>query len=307
MTVRIGSLCTGYGGLDMAAMRVFGGELTFVAENDEAAVKLLNHHHPGVKNLGDITKISWSSVPSVDVLTAGFPCQDISHTGKRAGIKEGNRSGIWYNVIEAVWSLRPRVVILENVAAITTQGRGLDQVLGDLAKVGYDAEWICLRASDIGAPHQRERWFCLAWPRGGYRVDGYGGSFADRYDFGVKGSGPKERATGGHSPSSVGGTSVRDLPIWQWGKFTRAIFRWQRLTDVGAPYPMEPSRGGGRRPTVEFLEWMMGLPQGYVSEVPGISRYRKIRLLGNGVVPAQGEAAIRLLLERSNQFIHLPD
>lgn len=159
--MRIGSLCSGYGGLDQSVQAVLGGDLAWVADPDPGAAKILKHHHPDVPNLGDITQADWSAVPAVDVLTAGFPCTDISNAGKRAGI-EGAQSGIWTHVVEAVRVLRPRVVFLENVAALTS--RGLDRVAADLAKVGFVGSWRCVRASDVGAPHRRERIFILAWP-----------------------------------------------------------------------------------------------------------------------------------------------
>ncbi|MER7992306.1 DNA cytosine methyltransferase [Micromonospora chalcea] len=156
---RIGSLCTGYGGLDMAVELVLGGQLTWYAETDRHAATVCAHHWPGVPNLGDIRTIDWTDVPPVDILTAGFPCQDISNAGKRAGIT-GVHSNLWTSVAHAVRALRPPVVFVENVAALRT--RGLDVVHADLAALGYDTSWLCLRASDIGAPHRRDRLFLLA-------------------------------------------------------------------------------------------------------------------------------------------------
>jgi DNA (cytosine-5)-methyltransferase 1 len=161
----IGSLCSGYGGLDIAVLSVLGGRLAWVAENDQHAAAILAARFPETANLGDITVIDWSKVPAVDVLTAGFPCQDISCAGKRAGLTGGTRSVIWVHVAEAVRVLHPRLVVVENVAAL--RARGLDRVLGDLAEAGYDAVWRCVRASDVGAPHARERLFLLAWPGAG--------------------------------------------------------------------------------------------------------------------------------------------
>src|ERR1035441_5314878 len=89
VTLRIGELCAGYTGLSMAVQEVLGGELAFVADNDEGATAILAHRFPSVPNLGDITAVEWSAVEPVDVLTAGFPCQDISCAGKRAGLREG--------------------------------------------------------------------------------------------------------------------------------------------------------------------------------------------------------------------------
>ncbi|MGW6571683.1 DNA cytosine methyltransferase [Streptomyces sp. NPDC054945] len=147
----------------MAVEALTGGRVTWVADNDPNKARILARRFPGVPNLGDITLIDWATLADqgVDILTAGFPCQDISNAGKRVGI-EGSRSGIWANVAEAVRILGPKLVFLENVGAI--RSRGLDRVLGDLAACGYDAQWTCYRASAAGAPHHRDRWFCVAAP-----------------------------------------------------------------------------------------------------------------------------------------------
>jgi site-specific DNA-cytosine methylase len=101
----------------------------------------------------------------VDVIAGGFPCQDISHAGKGAGIEHGTRSGLWRYFAKAIDGLRPRGVIIENVAALSS--KGLDRVLIDLAAIGYDAEWDVIPAAGVGAPHLRERMFILAWPQNG--------------------------------------------------------------------------------------------------------------------------------------------
>jgi DNA (cytosine-5)-methyltransferase 1 len=158
---RIGSLCTGYGGLDLAVMEVLGGELAWCADNDPHVSAILAARF-AVSNLGDIARIDWASVPAVDVITAGFPCQDISFAGRGAGLEKGTRSSAWNHVMEAVRQIRPGLVVVENVAALAWPGRGLGTVLGDLAAAGYDAVWCRLRASDAGAPHRRARLFLLA-------------------------------------------------------------------------------------------------------------------------------------------------
>lgn len=99
----------------------------------------------------------------VDCIHAGFPCQDISVAGKQAGVSEGTRSGLYREVLRIAGVVRPRYLFLENVAAILSNGLGT--VLGDLAAMGYDCRWLCIRASDVGAPHHRDRWFALAYSR----------------------------------------------------------------------------------------------------------------------------------------------
>ena len=155
-----GSLCTGYGGLDLAVATVTGARLAWVAETDPCAAAVLERRWPGVPNLGDVTALDWAAVPPVDLVTAGWPCQDISYAGPGTGITEGTRSGLWITIAGGLRRLRPSYVFLENVAALRT--RGLGRVLADLAALGYDAQWTCLRASDAGAPHRRDRLLILA-------------------------------------------------------------------------------------------------------------------------------------------------
>ena len=157
--LRIGSLCSGFGGLDLAVEAVLGGRLAWYAETDPHARKVLTVRWPDVVNLGDIRTVDWTTVEPVDIITAGFPCQDISNAGKRAGIT-GKHSSVWTAVAAAVRALLPPLVFVENVSALLR--RGFDVVHADLAEIGYDTRWICLRASDIGAAHRRDRLFLLA-------------------------------------------------------------------------------------------------------------------------------------------------
>ena len=157
--LRSGSLCTGYGGLDLAAAAVLGARLAWYAESDRHAAAVLAARYPGVPSLGDITALDWAAVPAVDLITAGWPCQDISCAGPGAGIREGTRSGLWIVIAGGLRQLRPPFVFLENVAALRT--RGLGKVLGDLAALGYDTQWLCLRAADAGSCHRRDRLFIL--------------------------------------------------------------------------------------------------------------------------------------------------
>lgn len=188
---RIGSLCSGYGGLDLAVEEAVGGSVVWHCQYDpedeeQQAARILAHHWPDVPNHGDITAVNWADVQPVDVLTAGFPCTDVSLAGELAGLGPGTRSGIWAHVALAISILNPRLVVIENVRGLlsapaarsmgsdrrpvesqhgTGSLRGLGAVLGDLATLGFDAEWEVHRASDDGAVHRRERVFILAWPR----------------------------------------------------------------------------------------------------------------------------------------------
>ena len=185
MTLTCGSLFSGTGMLDEGVQSVLGGELSWYAEFDAAASKVMAHHYPGIPNLGDVTKVDWASVPHIDILTGGSPCQDLSHAGKRAGMTAGTRSNLWVQMREAIAVLRPRLVVWENVRGALSASadsdlepcpgcmgdpddgavlRALGRVLGDLADLGYDARWYGLRAADVGAPHGRFRIFLFAVP-----------------------------------------------------------------------------------------------------------------------------------------------
>ena len=180
----IGSLCTGYGGLDSAAEAFFGARTIWCAEFDKHASVIVEQRFPGCPNHGDITKIDWSAVEPVDILTAGYPCQPFSHAGKRKG--ENDPRHIWPHIAKGIGALRPRVVLLENVLGHVRLG--LDSVVKDLAAMGYDATWGVVRASDAGAPHRRARVYIVATDasrellnRGGnVGPGGGGGQLADR-------------------------------------------------------------------------------------------------------------------------------
>ena len=159
--MKVGSLFTGYGGLDMAV----GGELSWYSEIEPAACQVLATQHPDVANLGDITQINWADVAPVDVLTGGYPCQPFSVAGNRKGSNDVRH--LWPYVRDAIAILRPERAILENVSGHLSLG--FSEVLMDLAEIGFDAEWGTLRASDVGAPHQRNRLFIVAYPQSGRR------------------------------------------------------------------------------------------------------------------------------------------
>lgn len=136
-------------------------QVRWQCEIDPWARKVLAKHWPGVPCYEDITTIQLEAMEYVDVLAGGFPCQDISIAGHRAGIT-GSRSGLWRHMVQAVRVVRPKYVIVENVAALRQRGMGV--VLGDLAESGYDTEWDSLPASALGAPMRRERVYLVAQP-----------------------------------------------------------------------------------------------------------------------------------------------
>lgn len=116
--LRVGSLFSGYGGLDLAIEHITGGETVWFSEINRPVARVFSHHWPNVPNLGDIATVNWSDVPPVDVLCGGFPCQDVSMVGKRAGLVPGTRSGLWSHMAEAIEALQPGLVVIENVRGL---------------------------------------------------------------------------------------------------------------------------------------------------------------------------------------------
>lgn len=455
----IGSLFTGYGGIDLALHDLLGAETAWVSDIDKGANAILEHRFPGVPNIGDITTIDWDTVPRVDILTGGFPCQDLSHAGKRAGLRPDTRSGLWLHMAHAIDQLRPSLVIAENVRGllsaqtaeserVETVGpkggrkvghteRALGRVLSDLADLGYDATWCGLRASEVGASHGRFRVFLVAYPQGerlewaglarggwdrpadsGGSADGLTllptpaasepGGTAEQYHERLRAHDGRastflplsmavqllptpmtEPTTGNGHARSLGGEVSRLLPTprasdgdkggpnqrgskgdlalpaavvhllptpttanshgneensrgdrllpgvvvdllptpsvadveggrkarsgarsnelllngiaheQRFGQYASAIVRQEECFGRPAPDPTEPTgRGGAHRLSPAFVEWMMGLPAGHVTEVPGLSRAQMLKALGNGVVPQQAYAALSHILQQ---------
>jgi DNA (cytosine-5)-methyltransferase 1 len=161
--LRLLSLFAGIGGFDIGAEMTGRFETVAFCEINPFARAVLAKHWPNVPCFPDVTKLTKDQINGpIDAICAGFPCQDLSFAGKGAGI-EGARSGLWSEVIRLVGEIRPAIVMLENVPAIIV--RGLGRVLSDLAKIGYNAFWDCIRASDLGAWHRRDRWFLVAYPQ----------------------------------------------------------------------------------------------------------------------------------------------
>lgn len=185
----IGSLFTGYGGLDMGVAMALDPDarIAWTSDVEPGPCKLAEVRWPDTPNLGDITQINWAAVEPVDIICGGSPCQDLSLAGKRAGMATGTRSGLWESMAAAVETIRPRLVVWENVqGALSARAyspvesktamlgdraarpalRAAGRVVGDLATIGYSAAWRVVRASDAGAPHQRARLFVIGYPDG---------------------------------------------------------------------------------------------------------------------------------------------
>lgn len=443
MTYTLASACSGFGGLDLAVEAVLGpARHLWHAEYDPGdpeknpknwnpywKAPILAAHWPGVPNLGDLSQVNWPKVSRPDVLTAGFPCTDISCAGRQAGMGAGTRSGVWSHIAAALAVLRPRLVVIENVEALlstdaqrTTDGtdghlepgpaglgngadrpvlRALGAVLGDLATLGFDAEWASVAASDVGACHRRRRVFILAWPAdsegvgqwyaraqggggvastavsGGVGADRLNllptpaarlgdergmpsaGLAADRYDSGrrnledavallptptardgdgrgegshdywdrkreagwAKGlplgaavtllptpmstdaKGARNATSGRTDPKAstqTNGWTLSDVAYSdRWGRYAPAIRRWEHTLGRPAPEPTEAGTKGQPRLSPSFVEFLMGLPNGWVTDHVG--RNAALMALGDGVVPQQAAYALRLLLNAANR------
>ena len=294
--MRIGSLFSGYGGLDLAVLDVLGGDIAWHVEYDRAPSRILAHHYPDVPNHGDVTRVDFTDIEPVDVITGGYPCQPFSHAGLRKGTNDERH--LWPHVLRAICEMGPRLAILENVRGHLSLG--FTDVLADLADIGWSAEWCIVRASDAGACHQRARLFILAYPGDADAPTAY----ADGLRYGP---GKDARRVGRVESENAGSARerqrarqvARDRSVTDWGEYEAAVCRWEHVTGREAPHPTENDDHGGNRLAPRFAEWMMGLPDGWVTDPPiGISRSDQLKALGNGVVPQQAALALDCLLPR---------
>ncbi|NBW15671.1 MAG: DNA (cytosine-5-)-methyltransferase, partial [Caulobacteraceae bacterium] len=323
---KIGSLCTGYGGLDMAVEEYFDAETVWVSEIDKYANQLieLKIKKP---NLGDLKLVDWANVEPIDILTAGYPCQPFSHAGQRQGTNDARH--IWPYIKTAISVLRPRIVILENVRGHLSLG--FSTVLGDLAEIGYDAQWTLVRASDVGAPHRRERLFVIATPQ--YSdSNGIGQSLVRNISGEVRHQRKSQLVVGQLEQEIVTDTNsnaftqsrraIGELSAKGSG-FQRQENQRKAWSEHGGGSQIISDSSGERQPSIgnlqglrrrftprcemhlqdipnaldqgklnaQFVEYMMGLPPGWVTDC-GLSRAQQLKILGNGVVPQQAHYAL---------------
>lgn len=290
----IGSLCTGTGGLDLAVEQTSGGEMLWCAEYDKHASRIIEKRF-GVPNYGDLNVVDPHTLPPVDIITAGFPCQPVSVAGKRLGAADHRY--IWPRIATVIEQIQPKAVVLENVVGLLS--KGFSVVLQNLSDMGFDAEWGVVPAAAAGAPHRRDRVFVFAWP-------------ADRYvksdPVGLP-SGPQtQRSAARQRELPLPGASGGNDPRWtdHGGGYCDRLRAWEGIVGA-APWPVTANGDGkaGIRP--EFAEWLMGLPSGWVTDPAlGLTAPQQWKLLGNAVVPQAATLAVTELARRACIAVGIP-
>ena len=283
--MKIGSLCTGYGGLDLAVEQHFNANTVWCAEFDKYASQVINEHF-NIPNYGDIKNINWAEVEPIDILTAGYPCQPFSHAGYRKGTDDERH--IFPYILEAISVLRPRWIVLENVRGHLSLG--LKDVLQGLAEHGYDARWQVIRASDVGAPHQRARLFIIANSDGNAREKSrraFRGISCETETI-IDGTDRKINR-GSDKDDSYADNEYKSHD----GKVSRLGRRFTARCEMHLQAAPDALDQTGKL-NAEFVEYMMGLPKGWVTDI-GLTRAQQLKMLGNGVVPQQAEYALELL------------
>lgn len=259
-------LFSGIGGFSLGLERA-GMKTVAFCEVDKKCQQVLKKHWPGVPIFDDVTTLKGADIEeTVDVICGGFPCQDISLAGKGAGL-EGKRSGLWSEFKRLIEEIKPKYAIIENVSAL--RSRGLDQVLREISEIGYDAEWHCITASSVGAPHRRDRIWILAYPNSaGWR---------ESNQEMERGSSKQSDSSSVQSSQDVSNANVTRLERWLsdgiansqgWeessdGCTTERSVRWRRGRN--GEWTSEPSVGR------------------VVDGFPG--RVDRLKQLGNAVVP----------------------
>ena len=256
--MKVLDLFSGIGGFSLG-LEEAGFETVAFCEIDKKAHKVLAKHWPHVPIFDDVQKLNKAALDeqgiAVDVICGGFPCQDISLAGKGAGL-EGKRSGLWFEYHRLIKEIRPKYAIIENVSAL--RARGLDQVLRSLAEIGYDAEWHCIPASAIGAPHRRDRIWIVAYPNSQWQPQPQRVKQGQRGRFGNGGKDVADADYAGLQRRS----QTRDFGD-VWPRLQQLIER--RPDSIGATWAVEPDVGRVAH----------GVPK----------RVDRLKQLGNAVVP----------------------
>ena len=330
--LKIGSLFAGIGGLDLGLERArsLTGKTQFQCawqvENDDYATRVLAKHWPNVRRWGDVCTFPADAISEprrhqredaghgaerqvpgesdtycrygvpeswhVDIIAAGFPCQDISFAGRGDGL-DGERSGLFFEVVRVVRQLRPKYILLENVAALLN--RGLDRVLGELAAIGYNAEWHCIPAAAVGAPHIRDRVFIIAYTRLQHGNRGQSHQPETRHGYGHRcedGEETTDNASGCSQEADAADTSGPRLEEWNGTPRERP----HATTTRGDWWATEPT-------ICELVDGVSGRLVRYAGRTSRgtPNRVAKLRCLGNAVVPQVAQYVGEMILNHHEQ------
>ena len=291
MTLTVGSLFSGIGGLDLGLERA-GMEVIWQSEIDPYACKVLSKHWPKVVNHGNIKEINWEEVERPNVICGGYPCQPFSTAGKRRG--EEDPRHLWPWVGEAISRLRPDYAILENVRGHLSMG-GLS-VIGELASIGYDAEWRVVSAASVGANHRRDRIIIVAYPNSNNTANG-------RQCKNVQSQNPIGGNDGAGSRSDI-----RQISVAKAGQDSSLMANSDTRQDGWGDRSLQQgartvfNRADNGRGTQKYAGWQWWEIEPDVGRVAhGVpSRVDRLRGLGNAVVPQVAEVIGRLVVEHAN-------
>ena len=298
--MRVLDLFSGIGGFSLGLERA-GMETVAFCEFDAEARKVLENKWPDVPIYDDVRtltkeRLDNDGITNISVLCGGFPCQDISVAGNQAGISEGTRSGLWSECARLLGEIRPQYAIFENVTALLNGGGGdwFKRVLWDISEVGYDAEWHCISASELGAHHHRDRIWIVAYPNGSQR-EGGGVSFGvqQKYsDTGIRGG-------DGRPCEDVAHTNGINRSADEREPNTRADGRDKpdEQSIFAAAYESRETVNAFSGGTPDI--WKVEPDLGRVAD--GISRRsHRLKQLGNAVVPQIPEFIGRFIMEIEN-------
>lgn len=297
--MKIGSLFTGIGGLELGisntvtSITTYGNDIEWIAETDKNALKILDHStmFHGVPNLGDATKIDWSGVPDVDCITGGTPCEDFSYLDTREGLA-GTKSSLLYTFIDAVKAKRPEYVLWENGTGSLTKG-AYDVIVDALNEADYSTIPVILSASSLGMPHKRSHLFVFAERTEEGTIPFNAQLVGVRHDTKLRcfPTPNRSRMDGRKSPGYSKRPSFYDLKHWSndevRASYGASIEKWEKTFGREAP-PLAKPKG---TLNVEFIEWMMGFPRGWVTDADDVSRTAKLAALGNACTPQQASEA----------------
>ena len=293
MTLTVGSLFSGIGGIDLGLERA-GMTVKWHSEIDPYACRVLKKHWPDVPNLGNIKEINWKEVEKVDVICGGYPCQPFSTAGKRNG--EEDPRHLWPWVREAISELRPHYAILENVRGHLSLG-GLS-VIGELASIGYDAEWRVISAASVGANHKRDRIVIVAYPSELFSNGSDNNSRVCMESETI----PELRDSGGstnvaNTDDAGSGTPQRGIDC-DWSEESQER-EFAQFGTSGCGSDVANTASEGLQGCIG--QWWETEPDvGRVAHgIP--SRVDRLRGLGNAVVPQVAEVVGRLIMEAHNE------